>query len=408
MRFLKRHLICFLNDITPIFLRAIWYRIFISIKKFNYKEGELFEQSYDFFEISPKVYYYPVPKVATTTIKSFILGNSEYNENEDIHQDPLVNSKRVPYSEIKDAEKIFTVIRDPEKRLISAYHALIKGKNRSFYFLARFGIFYRKMTYQDFLKAIKLIPPSMIDMHIRPYEEIFKKFTFTKVFELEEISKDGKEFSDYIKIDVDMNKSMLKKLKEDVMFGEPRNPVEKEICELEKGIMETRKKISELRTKLPEEEIQNYTLKTLDNQDQNLIDLFGDHEEMLLIHNMGPSCPYCTLWADGFRTMNAYFKTRCAFVLETNIEPSKLKAFKEERGWDFDVVSSIDTTLKTDLGFKTEKMNLPGVSSLFKKEGKVYRHATAPFGPGDDFCHTWHFFDLLKNGTNNWQPVFNK
>lgn len=209
MKFLKRNLVCFLNDITPRALRRFWLHSYLSIKKMNYKEGCLFEQSDDFFEISPNIYYYPIPKVASTTIKSFILGNKCFSNDEDIHHNELVNSKRIPYSKIKNAEKIFTVIRDPEKRLSSAYHALIKGKNRSFYFLARFGVFYRRMSYDEFKQVIEEIPPHLIDMHVRPYDEIFKKFTFTKVFKLEDISKNGEEFSDYINLKVDMNKNKL-------------------------------------------------------------------------------------------------------------------------------------------------------------------------------------------------------
>lgn len=191
------------------------------------------------------------------------------------------------------------------------------------------------------------------------------------------------------------------------MFGEPRNPVEQEICDLEKKIYETREKIKTLRADLPPEEIQNYSLKNLDGSETSLSDVFGDHEELLLIHNMGKGCPYCTLWADGFRSMKPYFESRCAFVLESDVSPADLSEFAIKRGWDFKVVSSEGTSLKIDLGFKTDKMNLPGVSSFFKKDGKIFRHATAPFGPGDDFCHTWHFFALLKNGVNGWQPKFN-
>jgi len=111
------------------------------------------------------------------------------------------------------------------------------------------------------------------------------------------------------------------------MFGEPRNPIEKEICDLEKSMVETRDKIKELRVKLPEEKVQDYELFDLNGQKMKLSDLFADHDELLLVHNMGPQCPYCTLWADGFRTMKPYFESRCAFVLETDIAPDELGDF---------------------------------------------------------------------------------
>jgi hypothetical protein len=30
----------------------------------------------------------------------------------------------------------------------------------------------------------------------------------------------------------------------------------------------------------------------------------------------------------------------------------------------------------------------------------------AEFGPGDDFCAVWHFFDLLPEGVDGWEPRF--
>lgn len=191
------------------------------------------------------------------------------------------------------------------------------------------------------------------------------------------------------------------------MFGEPRNPVEKEICELQKTQVELVSKMKELYKNLPEEQLHDYELKTLDGHGIFLSELFADHDEMLLIHNMGPQCPYCTLWADGFRSMKPYYESRCAFVLETDIAPSELKEFAATRKWDFKTVSSAETNLKSDLGFKTDRGNLPGVSSLFKKDGKIFRHGTSPFGPGDSFCPPWHFFDLLKYSEKEWHPNYN-
>jgi predicted dithiol-disulfide oxidoreductase (DUF899 family) len=60
-----------------------------------------------------------------------------------------------------------------------------------------------------------------------------------------------------------------------------------------------------------------------------------------------------------------------------------------------------------DMGFKNSKgERMPGVSSFYKKDGKVYRHATSPFGPGDMYCATWHLMDLLKDGVTDFQAKF--
>ncbi|OUR95361.1 hypothetical protein A9Q84_16120 [Halobacteriovorax marinus] len=191
--------------------------------------------------------------------------------------------------------------------------------------------------------------------------------------------------------------------------GEPRNPVEKEICILENQILELKSKIIELAHNLPEEEITNYKLLSLDGNKKSLLELFGDKDEMILIHNMGPYCPYCTLWADGFTGHTAYLESRCALVLETDFSVNELNDFKSKRNWNFKTLSSHGTTLKKDMGYKDDKGdNHPGFSTLFKKDGKVYRHATAPFGPGDEYCAVWPMFSRLKNGINGWQPSYNK
>src|SRR3989338_8150294 len=105
---------------------------------------------------------------------------------------------------------------------------------------------------------------------------------------------------------------------------QPRNPVEKEIWNLEKDIETIREKIKSLRATLPEEVIQNYTLTDLEGNQVDLEKLFGGHDEMILVHNMGPQCPYCTLWADGFNSLIPYIRSRCALVVETDKPAEKL------------------------------------------------------------------------------------
>jgi predicted dithiol-disulfide oxidoreductase (DUF899 family) len=181
------------------------------------------------------------------------------------------------------------------------------------------------------------------------------------------------------------------------MFGEPRNAVEKEINML---------------SDLPPEEVTNYEMKKLDGSSISFKELFGDKDELILVHNMGPSCPYCTLWADGFKGYVPYLNDRCAFWMETDKDPNGLNEFVKERDWNFNVVSTEGSSLKKDFGFQTEKdgktFDLPGFSTLYLEGDKIFRHATAPFGPGDDYCLVWPMLSRLKKSTNDWQPGFNK
>jgi len=44
---------------------------------------------------------------------------------------------------------------------------------------------------------------------------------------------------------------------------------------------------------------------------------------------------------------------------------------------------------------------------VFRKRGqKIRRVSDTGFHPGDDFCPIWHFFDLLPEGADGWQPQY--
>ena len=46
-----------------------------------------------------------------------------------------------------------------------------------------------------------------------------------------------------------------------------------------------------------------------------LSELFGDKENLILIHNMGRSCSSCTMWADGVNGVYDHLASRAAFAL---------------------------------------------------------------------------------------------
>lgn len=154
--------------------------------------------------------------------------------------------------------------------------------------------------------------------------------------------------------------------------------------------------------------VENYTLRRTDGSEARLSDLFGNKRDMLLVHNMGRSCPYCTLWADGFNGVAHHLQNRAAFVLSTPDEPGVAREFSESRDWRYPVVSIAGTTLAQDLGFSPEPGKyMPGVSALRKDDqGTIRRTGMSFFGPGDDFCPVWPLFDLLKDGDNGWEPKY--
>ena len=58
-------------------------------------------------------------------------------------------------------------------------------------------------------------------------------------------------------------------------------------------------------------------LRTLAGE-TTLLDLFGDRDTLLAIHNMGQGCRYCTLWADGFNGLLPHLES--AHVCSPSVE----------------------------------------------------------------------------------------
>jgi predicted dithiol-disulfide oxidoreductase (DUF899 family) len=156
---------------------------------------------------------------------------------------------------------------------------------------------------------------------------------------------------------------------------------------------------------LPPRPVGSFAFRTPEGTPITLADLFGTHDDLLLVHNMGQHCSYCTLWADGLIGLAPHIERRCALVLCSADEPAKLAETIAERGWTFRCVSGRGSGCNEALGFGTSERALPGVSSLRRRaDGSVEQVAAAAFGPGDDFCPVWPFFDLLADGPNGWEP----
>ena len=87
-------------------------------------------------------------------------------------------------------------------------------------------------------------------------------------------------------------------------------------------LAEYRRQIADLRTKMREtraatepEEVADYVFTNCDGS-VHLSELFGGKPDLIVIHNMGASCPSCTLWADGFNGVYDHLVNRCFCRLE--------------------------------------------------------------------------------------------
>ncbi|QOR68172.1 DUF899 family protein [Cytobacillus suaedae] len=180
--------------------------------------------------------------------------------------------------------------------------------------------------------------------------------------------------------------------------------IQEQINALEQEILQKKKQLLDLRKSVGERLVPNYEFVTSSKQQTTLLDLFGDKNELFVIHNMGRSCSYCTMWADGFNGVYHHLVAKAGFVLASPDEPSVQEDFAAERKWQFPMISVKENLFTEDVGFIIEKKHYPGVSIFRKDENNnIYLYTQAFFGPGDDYCVPWHLFDLLPSGSEGVQ-----
>ncbi len=185
------------------------------------------------------------------------------------------------------------------------------------------------------------------------------------------------------------------------------------IKDLGKATYEKQKELAALmeeRRSLPPEEVEDFALKTTDGE-VTLSQFFGDKRDLIVVHNMGSSCPYCTLWADGLIGLVPHLENRAGFVVVSSDSPETQRTFAEGRGWPFRMASNEGSGFTAAMGFESEEDGktsfMPGYSTFHKRDdGSVVRVAHDYFGPGDFYCGLWHMFGILKDGANGWQPKF--
>ena len=177
------------------------------------------------------------------------------------------------------------------------------------------------------------------------------------------------------------------------------------IADYRKQISAIREQMRAAQAEAEPQEVNDYEFQTSEGA-VRLSQLFGDHQQLILVHNMGKGCPYCTLWADGYNGIHHHVANRAAFVVSSPDAPAVQREFATSRGWKFPMVSHAGSTFAADMGFRTAKGWLPGVSVFQRRGDRIVRVSEASFSPGDDFCSLWHLFDLLPGGAGEWQPRY--
>jgi predicted dithiol-disulfide oxidoreductase (DUF899 family) len=178
-----------------------------------------------------------------------------------------------------------------------------------------------------------------------------------------------------------------------------------EITQLESQIYELTTKLNKLRGQNEAAEIKNYSFETL-NGTTTLLDLFGKHETLLVIHNMGQGCRYCTLWADGLNGFVPHLESTMAMVLVSKDDPELQRQFANSRGWRFNLASHGGGEYIQEQTVVAGSNNEPGVVIYERKGDVIYRKNFCVFGPGDMFCPMWNLLGMAGKGENEWTPQF--
>lgn len=179
-----------------------------------------------------------------------------------------------------------------------------------------------------------------------------------------------------------------------------------QIAELEQQIYQLNLQLQELRKSSPTEPVGHYEFATQQGS-SSLLELFGDKDKLLMIHNMGQACRYCTLWADGFNGFVAHLESAMAVVLVSKDSPAEQRKFANSRGWRFRLASHGGGAYIQEQTAQQGSSNMPGAVVYERQGDTVLRKNACVFGPGDQFCPAWDLLSMAGITEAEWTPQFN-
>ena len=166
-----------------------------------------------------------------------------------------------------------------------------------------------------------------------------------------------------------------------------------EIRDIEQKIHTLMERLAKLQQSNRGNEVINYSFSTIEGE-INLLDLFGEKDKLLLIHNMGQGCRYCTLWADGFNGFLPHLESTISVVLVSKDAPQLQRKFANSRGWRFRLASHGGGEYIQEQSVMKDSNNMPG-AVVYERDGdKIYRKNDCVFGPGDIYCSMWSLLGL--------------
>lgn len=180
---------------------------------------------------------------------------------------------------------------------------------------------------------------------------------------------------------------------------------QKQIQELEQQIFELCGQLRELQKSVDLIEVPNYTFET-EFGTTTLLDLFGKHDKLLLIHNMGQACRSCTLWADGFNGFVPHLESALSMVLVSKDNPEVQRRFANSRGWKFKLASHGGGPYMKEQVATDVYENMPGAATYERNGDQIYRKNSCAFGPGDLYCPIWNLLGMAGLGEADWTPQY--
>jgi len=177
--------------------------------------------------------------------------------------------------------------------------------------------------------------------------------------------------------------------------------------ELEHKIYELTIELNEKRKKTPGTEISDYTFETSAGA-QTLSSFFGDHSKLLVIHNMGEACRYCTLWGDGISAFLPHLESAMSVVMVSKDAPEQQRLFANSRGWRMQMASHSGGAYMTEqVAVEGMGDNMPGAACYEKQGDKIVKINSSLFGPNDLYCPMWHFLGMAGIPHDDWTPQYN-
>ena len=173
---------------------------------------------------------------------------------------------------------------------------------------------------------------------------------------------------------------------------------------IERRIGELTSELAALRKASEAESIPSYEFETTAGR-TTLLDLFAEKDRLLVIHNMGQGCRYCTLWADGFNGLLPHLESALSVVLVSKDPPEVQRTFANSRGWRFRLASHGGGAYIREQGVYGEAENYPGAVVYERRNGDILRKNACSFGPGDLYCALWPLLGLA--GVDEFTPQFN-